>query len=229
MKQKYIVLIIISFLLTGCNIEYNLNIDKDLKFQEDITINATLSNEINKINEFNQYIPIDYRADDISIYEKKSKDVEYYEITKKNNNINFKYNFDIEEYTHSNLASNCYKHIVATKSDDKLILSTSKEFLCFDTYKELDEVTIKITSRYKLIDTNSDSKENYTYIWKINKENYKDKNIYLSMDSTNRKESLWEKFQETGFYKYGLFIIIIIIVFLLYKILKFFSKKRDEI
>jgi len=235
MKKIYI--IILLFLITGCKAEYNLDIDKELNLNEKTTIIASTSQEQQRISDYNYHLPIDIKIDESNAFREKQKDLEYYEKKKESNNniLKFSYPYDIDKFNEGHVAKTCYQYVTVMKTKNKeteneqLLLSTSKEFKCFDIYDGLEEVTIKITSRYKLLETNADKSENYTYTWNINKLNYQDRAIYLLLDITDRDETWWEKFQKTGFYKYGIFIIIILLAFIIYKLFKKYSEMRDKI
>lgn len=229
--QKTIYFSLLLLTLTGCSVDYNLDIDKNMKLNETTKLTAKTSGEALDIEAYNQYLPIDISMDDYSIYEKKYDDIEYYKSEKSNNNRNLKFNYsyNLNQFNQNKIARTCYQYITSMNNNNKLVLSTSKEFLCFDKFDNLDEVTVKITSRYKLVETNADRSTNHTYIWNINKQNYKDRSIYLSLDTTDRKETWFEKFQKTGFYQYGIIIVLFPVAFLIYRFFKKYSNKRDEI
>ncbi len=230
MKFRNFLLLGVLF-LTGCSVDYKLNIDKGLNFNESVQLKASTVQEKERIIDYNQFLPIDYYADDYSVYEEKISGVEYYDSKKLDGDtvLQFKYPYDIEKFNNNILALNCYQYVTAMNSNNTLILSTSKKFLCFDKFDELEDVTVTVTSRYKLIKTNADSSDNYTYVWKITKDNYKDRSLYLELDATDRKETWWEKFQKTGFYQYGIIIIIIMVVFIVFQFFKKKSERRDRI
>lgn len=235
MKKVYLISIIGLLLLTGCDVKYNLNIDKELKVQEKTELTAETDQDIKKLKEFNQYIPIDYRADDFSAYQQKLKDVEYYDIEKTNETMKLNYSYNIENYNYSNLAARCYEHITISKTEDKeekenLLLSTSKKFLCFDMYEELDEVKIVINSTYKLKETNADEVKRHTYIWNLNRTNKDNKVIYLLLDTTEQDLNFWERLKNGEYTNiFTISLLLFLIGIIIYGYLKRKSLKRDEI
>lgn len=229
--MKRYLLIFCIFFLTGCSVDYRLDVDKELNFNELVQLNSSNENERQNIEDYQHFLPIDSQLDESAVYERKYEDIEYYESRKLNDNktLQFRYVYDVDVFNNGKIVNTCYQYVTAMNSDDRLILSTSKEFLCFDKFEVLEDVTVTITSRYKLVNTNADSSDNYTYVWNITKDNYRDRSIYLELDLTDRKETWWEKFQKTGFYRYGVIIVIFVILFMGFRFFKKYSERRDKI
>lgn len=217
--------------LTGCSVDYHLDIDKNLKLNETVKVTANNKNDVQSIQDFSLFVPIDIRVDDYSSFQEKSKELEYYNIEKDKDNqfLQFDYLYDSNQFNYDMIVSTCYQYVTSMQRDDKLILSTSKEFLCYDIYDDLEDVSVTITSRYKLIDTNADYKEKYKYTWYINRQNYQDRVIYLELDTSNRSKSWWELFQNSGFYQYGVIIFIFFVIFLILIFIKKRGIKRNRV
>ena len=200
MKIKYYLLFICLFFLSGCSANYQLNIDKNLSFNETVIMNASDNEDISLISSYEGYLPINVESDDTAVFEKKIDNVEYYDLKKNKDNskMKFSYNFDLTSLNKSMIAASCFKHIAAinnvddTENKNELILSTSKGFLCFDKYENLDDVTVVLYSKYQEIQTNADVIDGHQYIWNIDRENAKDKYIYLSLDMNKKNLNLWE-------------------------------------
>ena len=62
-KIKYVLLL---FILSGCSVEYNINIDKNINLNENINILAQTEDEILRIEEYNGNLPIDVEIDENS-------------------------------------------------------------------------------------------------------------------------------------------------------------------
>ena len=93
---------------------------------------------------------------------------------------------------------------------NNLILSTSRINKAFERYDNLNSVTINITSRYKLVDTNADTHSKYKYTWVVDRTNYNNKYLYLSLDTSNRKKTVSEEVNDTGIFAYLPLILIIV-------------------
>ena len=74
---KFLFLLLILMICSGCSVEYNLNIDKDDKIKEIITLSAEDGNDIEQIEKYQTYLPIDKDADDAGVFEKKIDGVSY--------------------------------------------------------------------------------------------------------------------------------------------------------
>ena len=61
-----------------------------------------------------------------------------------------------------------------------------------------------------LIDTNADTHSNYKYTWVIDRTNYNNKYLYLSLDTSNRKKTVKEEVNDTGIFAYLPLILIIV-------------------
>lgn len=226
-KIKYILLL---FILSGCSVEYNINIDKNINLNENINILAQTEDEILRIEEYNGNLPIDVEIDDPSVIEKKDNDIEYYDINKVEKNIYFNYSYDLDNFKKNVFTNSCYEYVTATKNDNKLILATSKEFSCFEKYNQLEDVIVTITSKYKLTDTNADNIEKHKYIWYINEDNANNKRLYLSLDTSIEELTFLKKLMRGDYFTpFTISIMLLIIGSIIYLILKRKSNKVDAI
>lgn len=236
LKKNILLLLLIIIPLTGCTVEYKLDIDENIKLHENITITPIIDTEINKIKAYNSYIPINIDIDEEAAFKKKYKDLKYYKYKKdNNNNMIIKSSHDINQFNTSRFANSCYEYIALSKTKTKeekenLLLSTSKKFLCFDMYEELDEVKITITSTYKLKETNADEVKRHTYSWNINRSNKDNKVIYLLLDTTEQDLNFWERLKNGEYTNiFTISLLLFIIGIIIYGYLKRKSIKRDEI
>lgn len=227
--MKKIILLLFIFLLSGCSVQYNLDIDKTLTLSENVTVNASTEDEYEIIKNYG-YLPLDINMDDPSVFEQKVDDVEYYDITKTKDKIKFSYTYDQDKYINSLFARGAYEFISVSEPEGELVLSTSKEFLLFDTYDNLDEVKVTINSKYKLIKSNADIEERHSYTWIINKENAYGKNIYLRLDTTKEDLTFLEKLKNGDYTStFTISIIVFLVGIIIYFIIKKIGDKRNKI
>lgn len=230
-KSKILLSIIVLVFCSGCTVNYDLNINRINDISENVMLSATDGNDIAEFADFNSYIPIDKNADDSGVFDSKVDGVEYYtqKINSSSDKLLFSYNHtNFNTFSNDYITNNAYKYVTITRNDDSLILSTSKLNLAFDRYDNLDEVVVTITSRYKLIETNADSSEKYKYTWTIDRSNYDDKYLYLSLDTSERKNTLTEDIEEMNLFAYlPLIIIIVVIVVAVWLFIKRSEKKNQ--
>ena len=210
-----LILISVVFLLSGCSFEYNINIDDNVILEDNIVyIENTNSNNIeSKFEEM------------VSKYTGPTNSLGMYEssiINSKNNvGISYKKNYSYTDYNYSVSFSSCYDSYKLVNDEGKIIIATSDVFKCFDKYDELDEVTVNLTTKYKVEESNADNVKKNTYTWNINKNNAGNKKINIVIDTGI------SSYNENN--KFGLNVFVLsIIVMLLFGIIIYFVKLRDK-
>lgn len=183
--MKKIILLVISILfLTGCNVEYNLNISEDV-FYENINIISETENESNIISSYLKPIEAFINSPMHSESIEKLPDVEYYNSNKLINNglynLNLNYYFDINEFKNANIINHSVSIFKFTKKNNEYNLNTGARLKIFDSY-DINNLTIKITldEYYEYVNSNADNIFNNEYTWYINKDNYKTRPINFS-------------------------------------------------
>ena len=110
MKVKYLLVLICVFLLTGCDIEYDLTIDSDT-FDE--SINMAFSKSDTNYDDVIIYrdnkTPISLDSDEKNFYNTS--------VTDDGNNYNLKYNYkhNISSFKNSYFLNNCYPNSMIYK------------------------------------------------------------------------------------------------------------------
>lgn len=185
---KYIFFLISVFIITGCNVNYELSYNDGI-FNENIYF---YENQKTFIDELSNQDNVDLLAD------------EMYKLEKNNNifNKNFKYNDTYAGYEYVStfndnvtslptIANKCYENINITKNENTLIIQTSNEFLCYDRFKYLNNINLKFKTNYKIIDSNADEINENELIFKINEnvKNYKPIYIKLELKNVIKKQS----------------------------------------
>ena len=211
-NNKLLFLFLLLLFCSGCSVEYNLDIDKNDKLQEVVEITAEDGNDIEKIQNYQVYLPIDNNADDASVFENKVEGVSYYDQKKSPSydKLKFSYLHHFDTFQQDYITNSSYEYVTLTKDKENLILSTSRINKVFERYDNLNSVTINITSRYKLVDTNADTHSKYKYTWVVDRTNYNNKYLYLSLDTSNRKKTIREEVNDTGIFAYLPLILIIV-------------------
>lgn len=208
-KYKIVLLIVILLSLTGCSFEYNIKIDTNTISEENIvyipnTDKNNIKLEVEKL---------------VSKYTGPTNSLGMYKqsVIENNNNfgMSYKKTYDtLNDYNNSLSFSICYDNYKLIKEKDKIVISTSKRFNCFNKYSELDDVTINIDSSLEVESSNADEVNGNIYTWNINKSNADNKPINIVLKpNTEQKEK--QRQLSVVLLVIAAFILLGIIVFLI--------------
>lgn len=195
----------ISFLvlLTGCEANYNLTITES-SMVETVDISTTL----NSTEMYQDRYLTEYLKDYENIYEPiyfNEKEYDYnvggyqkgirfyntkFETTDKQSLI-LSNTFSYHDIYKSSAIKKCFDEFNITKIDNNYyMIQTSNKCNAFDDYSLLSSVNIKVKTDLEVIASNADYVTNNIYIWTINRDNYQNKSINLSINTV--KDSLEE-------------------------------------
>lgn len=187
--MKKIIVLIIFLFLTGCKAEYKLEFIDDT-FTENLTIISPSGLEYEAIKN-NTFAPVPAFINSAYNLEEpvKNEGVEYYELTEKNDDVNLEYKFNISDFADSYIVNSCYNYFKIFREEEKTVISTGKEFTCFQPGREIEEINIIITTNHKVLYNNADRVSNNKYIWNL-KNDDSDKNIQISFSNQVEKNSI---------------------------------------
>lgn len=184
--KKRLLLLVSIFFITGCTVNYDLEIVND-----DYTENISLSS-FNKITkeDLTWEIPVYKNEEQVTSIKtnKKVNGVVYYDkgdlLTNNVYQYNYSHNFKMEDYYRSYFTNSAFDFVGVfyddkDEEDNKLItLSTGFDFKVFEIYPETEKVVVNIKTNHRVKNHNADVKDKYTYTWNFEKET-KDKSIQL--------------------------------------------------
>jgi len=157
---KYLLIIFVVLLITGCNINYNLEIS-DSKISENISITTENTIENYLLMSHKQY-PLHH-----------SRDIEYDKEIKRNDKtiiMRLHYDYDFKNLFNAN-SLNKYFYNRNIKVDDDYILISLKDMSGFAPNVDFD---IVIKTENKVVSNNADKIKGHSYIWHVDGNN-KDK------------------------------------------------------
>ena len=166
--KKLILLLIMTFLITGCSCNYTLKIDDKVSEEIEVvvpnSISDTKKNQVDNI--LKDLNPI------IDDYDHKYK----YNVNKKVEGNSTIYNLDTEydNYKDSTLLAQCFEHAVFEENDDYIIINASGKFGCL---YDNDEIKINIKTDKYVSSNNANLVNKNTYTWKIDRSNRDDVSI----------------------------------------------------
>ena len=191
-KLRFIFILVLSFICTGCSVKYNLTIDKDFAKEE---IEATLEK-----NEENEKIVDMYTKNDVTSYfDSDLNKFMHYQITKidDSNNLKLKaeYKYPLKKTQYSNAAEKCLYNKSVNIDNKYITINTSEGFNCiyYDEIKEIDKLVVNITSKYVVEKSNADEVNGNMYTWNIDENNYTNKSIYMKINYKKKYKTKLEK------------------------------------
>lgn len=232
--MKKIILVILLFLVSGCSANYELTIDEDLNFMENISLQAENEIESEKLMRDPWPIKAYYNDPDSGEYPEELEGVEYYTNHLFLNNSfyqkNLSYTFGLSRFKEANSVKSCFEHVyvVEDKRENTITLSTSPKFLCMEDYPSLSMVNIKINVNSQVVASNASQINQNSYEWTITPQNYESSGIILTFKNNKKEENkisekeVEEPKQSNLFLALGLLgiFIIVMIGILIYKIKK---------
>lgn len=197
--MKKIIILFVSLFLVGCSANYTLTIDND-SYIENVQIIPGNDDEKNTLFSNEWKIPIDYDIYSATDDSDNSSEVEkeHYEYKENDDSIEFEYAFSYNSIINSTALKYCFNSARIINRDNNIIITTNKESNCFGS-EGLDELVINIIVKDKnVISNNADKIIGNKYIWNINKNNYKDKSINLTLGEMSRSTSSSNLDKEKG-------------------------------
>lgn len=243
MKNKILFLIFSVCLFTGCTVNYNIDIDSAIS--ENISFiesNSNINNNIytddtsgfksykEEISNLNDYPTSVLSNQAIDIYEPQNKvdGTLYYnsKIVDNNNQygIIFDAKYDIKNIEYVKVFNTCYDDVKVNSDNGIIKINIKGENICFKYYTLLDEINIKLKTKYKVLSNNATSKKGKYYIWTINKDNYNKQEINIEIDITRGSESF--SLTQILLIIFGVVFVFCGIIFL---IVKAINKKNNKI
>lgn len=189
-RIKIVIITIFIFLMTGCSVTYDLNINEDLSVDEKVTAkentismqtktNLTGENAVNYLYDMYSLEGMDFNS-----YERKGYT---YGVTNRS--------FDSLKKYSDNFYSDIFYNMKVTEKNGKIELYSSQSSPLSKTGSKsliYDEVDLNITVPFKVISNNADFVKGDTYTWNIRNKNLK--TIRLKFDTKNKQNSANIKF-----------------------------------
>ena len=165
--KKLIILLVMIFLLTGCEASYDLQIS-DYSIDEKITINVPSSLDSNS-----KSIIMDYIESEAYPFLGDRKDDIFYDIFLEDTNNGYKYTLNYKyknnEIKKSKIINECFSNAYINETDEYYMFSLTGKFQCMNKNKK---VLINVNTSNTMHDHNADKNEILNrYTWEITEEN----------------------------------------------------------
>ena len=202
MNKKFLILLLIPFLLCGCKANYTIEIDES-SIKEETYIYSDDNDEYNNqmyrgalLNDYFKALPsleqsafINTTGEDVSSSDDKDNNdfglgtytIKY--INKSNEKgATFTYRFNKNEYQNSyipNMNATTFKY----DNKDNEIKLRLKDMYAFTSYKLLDEVKVlvKVSDYYEVISHNAEIVNGNEYMWVVTRNNYINNDLRISL------------------------------------------------
>ena len=193
-KRLLITSIYLAILLTGCNVDYSLDI-KDNKIKETLTITETNSDLYEQKDgtetSFYDYSKmygedIDLNTDYNGLYsqEECNDNCSYYDKKFINESgllgFELSHEFTFNEYTFSSIANEMIPAFSSSYDGRFLRISGGSSWNYLDNYETLEDINININTEYKVTSTNLEKVSEGQYKWTIKNTNEK---LYIVLDT----------------------------------------------
>ena len=220
MKYKVLILIILSLFISGCSVVYKLEI-KDDEFRENIDISIK-NNDTSSISYFkdNKFY---------AVMDGASNFIEYNKTISNNDSdsiINLSHNYDRIDYKKATILKSCFDAYNIVSEDKYYLITTSKGIKCAkeeDTVL-LDNLTIIIKTNHVVKESNNiESTKDNEYIWKFNKDNYDNAEIYMKIYK-NKYVSNYNNEQKIK----TIVISILIVILIIFIIVGYIKMKKNQ-
>lgn len=179
---KIVVLLGILFFMTGCSVDYNLEINSNNNFKEEIMINASV-NSLNTMEDiYNDYL------NEYPIYSDEYEEFRYYAPYEKNKDytyfqksyqklengykLNYKADFSFDDFNKARSLKMGFNTggIGYLEDEDYYYISLSNPTLVVSS-SDMESLNVNITfSGVEVISNNADSIKGNVYSWKVNKD-----------------------------------------------------------
>ena len=218
--MKKILLITVTMLfLTGCTVNYNLEIDGD-NLNEVITGSVTKEEYEVKESDNGENLIYDlFNNDRDALFDEESPYLRILEDKGKTINYNFSYLYNYN-FDRSTIINTCFEYHIIDETEDYYYIKLSGRFYCMYS----DKININVTSNNAVLENNATKVDGNVYSWVI--KNDKDVDILLNVSkkmkhSDNNKLKVMNTFQIIGLI---VLVVLCIITIFLYK-----KKNRNEV
>lgn len=179
--KKIFILLCGIFILSGCSVEYNININ-DFEFTENVNIYADNEKEVKSL-EF-------YLNEDIVAFSYDDRDFLYnteaISGNKEGINLNFKYT-DLAAYSLSSFFEQCYEKSNISTDEEKIYIKATNYICQGYNYNNVTSAVINLTTNHEVVSHNADKIDNGIYIWNLGNSG-KDIDLELKLKTVEIKE-----------------------------------------
>lgn len=185
--MKKIILIFLSIiLLSGCDINYNINITNNkISTDLDLSVSETDYRNYNDNQEEKLSATLYEYFDEREILafdDMNYKDFYNKKVSKNGRSldVNYTYKYTYLDFYKSSLLNTCFEDFIVLNEDNYFYVKAFGKFNCY-----YDDTKINIKTDRKVINSNHDSYKNGVYTWNIDRDKSNNVNIIFQVDKEN--------------------------------------------
>lgn len=170
-KFKYVLLISLLFIVSGCTATYEVNLNDD-KVIENLKISETNKQLFDSVGENGLTLRQNFKElAEPSIYSDHNYNVK---VIEKEDELGLEYSSSsANSIINSSIIQQCYINPNVKVIDDVVTINTGSNFKCFQYYDILESVKVVFKTNHEVISTNADEVDGDSYIWNFNKNSNK--------------------------------------------------------
>lgn len=168
-----IIILLITFISSGCNAVYELNVDS-VNVDESLKVSNIKDEEL--FEKFmNTYMGYHYYSN-YNLYSKtNSYNKIYYKKEKiTDDSVLISYSSSLDILSNSAIIKNCFSDFKVIEDNDDITFKTSEGFLCFDKFSDLKDVEIIINVDSSVVSSNAQNINGGKHVWTISNKNSED-------------------------------------------------------
>ena len=210
--KKFFLILGTLFLLSGCSVNYEVNIDKEF-ISDNINVVGSNATDNNKILNYSEPVPA---FEDSILPENpsvKDPSVEYFTETRSQDNL--KYSFKHDDYIRNMIIRLSASTFDYNNTDGVIKINVENFIKAYYAYDNLENINIKVnvSNDYEILSSNATSQNENVLNWQVTKDNYQNSSISLELkEKENSTQSNSAKDENSNFKTY-LTVFIGLLVF----------------
>jgi len=186
--KKFILVLVVFFLLTGCTAEYNLTIDdlNEFTYEENGTITSDNLEEIESIYDSiwpsNAYMDAEFSSEN----PEKIDGVDYYEVKSYYDgkyHVNYQFTFPSNLFSKSSGVYSGFPKFTKTYDETKNTTTLDSHDFSYKKFRDLEKLTVHITVYNKVLSHNATSVDGDTYTWIFQKKDFEKARMILQYEN----------------------------------------------
>lgn len=223
--RKNICLLLVLFMLTGCSVTYDLDLDESMKESITAVDNYNSSHSVLYDVYSTKPIPLSKNNSILDESDDKLAGVSYYlvnDVSDENNfGLSFSGNFNNDiELKDSYMLYFGVGNFNYSTEENKIFIRIPSGIKLFEQYPDLSLIKVNIKTKYKVIQSNADEVNDNVYTWIITRNNYKNKAININVNTSNKPE-----ISDDSMIRFAIVLVSIVVIC---TVIYFFIKWRFE-